>query len=157
MVDCLSGIYEAQGSIPSDKICAHVVVNLCVCVSVVDEGEPIVTLCSTTGLSQSLLFFETNMRVPFHICPGISRQQTTSPAYSSATEDPCFAYLPLTAGYGMINHSPGGGGYEVIRSSKVQIGADFLLNYKHHHLGVVVIKGFKTLLQLRDLVVGNCL
>lgn len=57
----------------------------------------------------------------------------------------------------MINHSPRGGGHKVVRSSKVQIGADFLLNYKYHHLGMVVIKGFKALLQLRDLIVGNCL
>lgn len=64
-------------------------------------------------------------------------------------------YLPLTAGYGMIDYSPRGGRHKVIGGSEVEIGADFLLHHEHHHLGVVVLKGFKALLQLRNLVVGN--
>lgn len=43
----------------------------------------------------------------------------------------------------------------MIGGSKVEISADFLLYHEHHHLGVVVLKGFKALLQLRNLIVGN--
>lgn len=43
----------------------------------------------------------------------------------------------------------------MIGRSEVEIGADFLLHHEHHHLGVVVLKGFKALLQLRNLIVGN--
>lgn len=64
---------------------------------------------------------------------------------------------PLTACYCMIYHSPRGGSHKVLGSSQVQIGADLLLNYKYHHLGLIILKSFKTLLELRNLKAGYCL
>ena len=46
----------------------------------------------------------------------------------------------------MIYHSPRGGSRKVLSGRQVQVGADFLLHYKHHHLGMIILKSFKTLL-----------
>lgn len=141
---CLSSIHEAQGLIPSNKVCVCARVPVCLWLT---ETSPRSRRIITPPLSSIKALFSTQ-RGRFHstTLQEYLSNKLTSPVYSSSFEDPRFVYLPLTAGYGMINHSPRGGCHKVIGRSEVEIGADFLLHHEHHHLGVVVLKGFKALL-----------